>query len=270
MHPVRIGRTVRALRRRLGWRQLDLARRARVSQQLVSLVETGRSRAVSLSKLERILEPLEADLEVVVRWRGGELDRIVDAAHAAMTAAVAALVGALGWDVRLEVTYAIGAERGSIDLLAFHAPTRSLLVVEVKVDLTSAEATLRRHDEKVRLARRVALERYGWTSASVSRLLVLPDASTPRRRVAAHGAIFDRAYPIRGPDARRWLTFPGGAVAGLLFLSVTNPPGGRRVLESRRRVRRPREHAAPGEATSPAPPWARGFIDSSGEHKTEW
>jgi Holliday junction resolvase-like predicted endonuclease len=68
-------------------------------------------------------------------------------------------------------------ERGSIDLLAWHEATRTLLVVEVKTEVASIEATLRKHDEKVRLARRVAADRFGWQATVTSRLLVLPRTS---------------------------------------------------------------------------------------------
>jgi transcriptional regulator with XRE-family HTH domain len=119
MHPVRIGRIARTLRRRLGWRQVDVAARAGASQQAVSLVETGQCRRLSLASLERILGALEAEVELAVRWRGGEVDRIVDAAHAVVVGAVVELLQDLGWIVNVEVTYSIDRERGSIDVLAF-------------------------------------------------------------------------------------------------------------------------------------------------------
>jgi hypothetical protein len=40
------------------------------------------------------------------------------------------------------VTFSIYGERGSIDLLAWHSETRTLLVVELKSELTSIEETL--------------------------------------------------------------------------------------------------------------------------------
>ena len=64
----------------------------------------------------------------------------------------AALLEAEGWLTAAEVTYSGYGERGSIDLLAFHPATRTLLVVEVKTEIASVEETLRRHDAKVRLA----------------------------------------------------------------------------------------------------------------------
>lgn len=270
MHPLRIARIVRALRRRRGWRQLDLGAHAGVSQQAVSLVETRQCRRLAIETLERILSGLEAELELVVRWRGGEIDRILDAGHASLEAGLATALVGDGWLVELEVTYAIGGERGSIDVLAFRPGQAALLVGEIKSDVISAESTLRRHDQKVRLGAEIARLRFGWTAATVSRLLVLPDASTPRRRVRSHAAIFDRAYPVRGHDVRRWLRQPSGQLAGVLFLSPTKMVGARRELASRRRIahqRRPR--AERGEAQA-RPRIECGFIDSTGEHQDAW
>ena len=37
-----------------------------------------------------------------------------------------------GWDVATEVSFNVRGERGSIDILAFHQATGSLLVIEIK------------------------------------------------------------------------------------------------------------------------------------------
>ena len=100
-----------------------------------------------------------------VRRRGAELDRLIDEGHAALGARVAEKLRGWGWDVRVEVSYSEYGERGSIDLLAWHAATGSLLVIEVKTEIVSAESTLRKLDEKGRLAAKVARERFGWARA---------------------------------------------------------------------------------------------------------
>ena len=218
---VRIGARFRALRHRLGWRQADLAARAGVSHGVVSLIERGRLEQVSIQKLRRVAASLDADFVVQLRWRAGDLDRLVDEGHATLVGVVSSLLTGLGWLVRIEVTYAIYGERGSIDILAWDAPTRTLLVVEVKTELTSVEETLRKHGEKARLAPRIADEQFGWKTAAVARLLTLPDRSTARRRVERHRAVLDPVYPTRGPEIRRWIQDRAGARDGLLFV----PPG---------------------------------------------
>jgi len=241
----RIARIVRTLRRRRGWRQADLATRAEVSQQSVSLVECAQATRLSITTLERVLTALEAEIDLVVRWRGRQLERLLDEGHAQLMGRLAERLEAAGWMVRTEVTYAHYGEGGSIDLLAFKDDRRALLVTEIKTEITSADATLRKHDEKARLGGQVAGERLGWQSDSVSRLLVLPDATTPRRHIARQDRLFERAYPLRGPELRAWLRVPTGTVSGLLFLPVTKVVGGKQEVTSRRRIRR--SDSAPAE-----------------------
>ncbi len=238
MDEQRVGRVLRSLRHRLEWRQGDVAISAGLTQDDVSRGERGRLR--DLAKLRRHAAALDAEVFVSIRWRAGEIDRLMDEGHAAVVGWVVGTLTRLGWQVQPEVTYAIYGERGSIDVLAWHADTRTLLVVEVKTELTSIEETLRRHDAKQRLAANVAAERFGWHApAGVSRLIVLPESSTSRRKVARHAAVLGQAYRLRGGAARAWLRSPSGAPSILLFAPATHLVRGRRSPVSRKRVRRP-------------------------------
>jgi hypothetical protein len=193
---------------------------------------------MTLDKLRRIGRALDADLILTVRWRGGEIDRLLDEGHAAIVGWVMAQLEEFGWEAQAEVTYAVYSERGSIDVLAWHAPSRTLLVVEVKTELTSVEETLRRHDAKQRLAADVARERFGWSGPSaVCRLLVMPDSTTARRRVERHAAVLDHAYRLRGSAARSWLRRPAGAASALVFAPLMRGVRSRRGALSRRRIR---------------------------------
>lgn len=243
MDDLRAGRAIRALRHRLEWRQEDLGARAGVSQDAVSRAERGHLEDMTVRRVRSITRALDAELVLTVRWRGGDLDRLLDEGHARVLGASAGLLDEQGWQVAVEVTYAVYGERGSIDLLAWHAAAGCLLVVEVKSALVSVEATLRKHDEKVRLAAGIASERFGWRVAGVSRLLVLPDTTSTRRAVTRHAAILDRAYPLRGDALREWLREPGsgrGVVSGLLFAPGTRVARGGRVRTSPKRIRRKR------------------------------
>jgi transcriptional regulator with XRE-family HTH domain len=241
MTPVAIGRALAALRQRAGLRQADLARRVDIGQSSVSGVERGDLGAVSVRTLGRLLGELGAELVLSVRWQGGELDRLLDRAHAELVERVARRLAALGWEVFVEVSFARYGERGSVDVLGWHAGTRTVLVVEVKSEIAGVEDTLRRHDVKVRLAPHIAFERLGERPAQVARLLVLPDTSTIRRRLLEHDSTFGRTYPVRGRAVTRWLARPDGAMAGIL-LERGLRDGGRR----RRRVdRRPTRANAP-------------------------
>lgn len=238
----RVGRSVRALRLRLGWRQKDLAARSRVSQDLVSRLERGRIEGMARPGIVRVVAALDAEVVFYVRWRGGDLDRLLDRKHAAMNEQVTGELDRSGWLVEPEVSYSEYGERGSIDLLAWHLPTSTLLVIEVKSELTSIEETFRRHDAKVRLGAKVARERFGWRPASVVRLLVLPEATAARERVRRHSALFGRAYPLRGVELRRFLQHLRTASAvrgGLWFLRLNDE------VRPTRRVRKPNRVVRP-------------------------
>lgn len=141
--------------------------------------------------------------------------------------------------VVVEATYSVYGERGSIDVLAGHDPTRSLLVEEVKSELTSVEAVGRKTDEKLRLARRMLCrERFGWAPIAAARVLVLPATDTARRSVARHAAILDAAFPARGREVTRWLRRPAGELSGVLFVSDTSGRDGSGPQGGSQRVRR--------------------------------
>jgi transcriptional regulator with XRE-family HTH domain len=256
----RVGLVIRALRRRRGWRQVDLATAARVSQSSVSLVERGHVDTFSLRTLRGILLALEARADFDVRWRGGSLDRTIDEGHAALAAVASRSLTGLGWDQVPEVTYNIFGERGSIDILAIHRATASLLVIEVKTELTSIEETLRRLDQKVRLAARIGHERFGAPVATTSSLLVMPDSAAARRQFIRHRDLLDPVFPAGNVAVRRWLRAPAGPLHGRWFLSNISPRNLARTLGGPDRVIRPRQagihagastnRAGPGRATA--------------------
>ena len=210
-----------------------------MTQDDVSRLERGQLANLPLPKSDRIASALDAELVIFVRWRGGEIDRLMDEGHASVMGWVVRLLTELGWETRLEVSFSVGRERGSIDVLAWHAPSRTLLVVEVKTELMSVEETLRVHDMKQRLAARVAEERFGWLRPqAVCRLLVLPGLTTPRRQVSRHHAVLSPTYRLRGADLRAWLAAPAGPASGLIFAPRTQMARTRHGGTSRKRIRR--------------------------------
>ncbi len=237
METQRAAQAFRAVRRHLRLRQADVAARAGVSQQHVSDLERGQISAMSVEDVGRLCEALDIRAVLTVSWRGGQLDRLLDEGHAALAGACASMLAPLGWEVLSEVTFSVYGERGSIDLLAWHAATRTLLVIEIKAEITSVEETLRRHDTKVRLASRIGRERFGVTPAAVGRLLVVADSSANRSRVSRQSALLDGPYPLRGISLRRWLSSPIGPGGGLLFLHTARS-GATRLRPQRVRLAR--------------------------------
>ena len=226
MDPVRFGLAVRALRRRRGWTQAQLASRCGLSQSTISRIESGEGDRLSLVVLGGAVSALGARIRLSVQAHGEDLDRLLDAHHARLVDWAAVLLRGLGWIVVPEVTFSIYGERGSIDLLAYHPPTGALLVIEVKSVVPDVQATLAGIDRKARLAPGLARER-GWRVTSVSRWLVLPNDRTARRRVDAHQTTFRTALPGTTVAMRRWAKAPDGPVAGILFVSGMQAAGAR-------------------------------------------
>ena len=236
MNDQRAGSAFRAVRVRRGWRQVDVATRAGVSTSLISLIERGHIESVTLGRLRGVATALDIRLDVVTRWRGGELDRLLNSRHAALTEAVARWLNRHGWEVLPEVSFAIAGERGLIDLLAWHASTATLLVIEIKTEIVDVQELIGVTDRKTRLASRIARDR-GWVAASVATLVVVADGPTNRRRVAAHAALLRSAYPSDGRTVRAWLRNPAGRFSGLTFYANGNSGNAKSTFAARKRVR---------------------------------
>ena len=226
MTDVIVGLIFRAVRRRRGWRQIDVARRAGVSQQLISLIEHGHLEQVSLGTLRSVARALEIDLPLAPRWRGPELDRLLDAEHAALVETAVVAFAGLGWVVALEWSFNHFGERGAVDILAWHGANRALAVVEVKSRVVDVQDLLGKLDRKVRLARELLPRDRGWNPNVVGRILILPDTSTARDSIARLGRTFDTSLPARTVETRRWLRDPREPLESIWFLRATRSAGG--------------------------------------------
>ncbi len=127
MDDVRIGNTLRVVRIRKRLRQADVARRAGVSRETVSRLERGGFGRVPHDTLRAMATTLGIRVDIRLRWQGGDLDRVMNAADADLHESLARHLARLpGWQWRPEVSFSIYGERGVIDILAWHAATRSL------------------------------------------------------------------------------------------------------------------------------------------------
>lgn len=238
MDRIRFGRSVKALRVRRSWRQEDLAAASGLSSSAIGRIELGQIERMAWGDLEAVAEALDGRLGLDFRWRGGDLDRLIDAAHAAIVESLVRVYRGAGWEVVVEATFSEFGERGSIDVLAWHLATGQVAVNEVKATITDAGRTVMGVDRKGRLAPIVA-RKLGWTCLGVSRFLVVVEGATARRRVAEHEAIFRTAFPLGGRESRAWIQRPTARpVAGLMFLSSTHGAGSKGPSSARRRVRR--------------------------------
>lgn len=205
----------------------------------MSRLELGRIDGMTVGTLRGIAEALGARIEIQPIWRGAALDRLLDAGHSRLCGTMAQMLAPLHWEVHAEVTYAHFGERGSIDILAWHAPSGSLLVIEAKTELGSLEDLGRRLDQKVRLAPRIAVERFGWRPRQLARVVVVAEERSNRRAVERHAALLIVSFPARNHAVRSWLRDPRGTISGLLFLPASRPMGGTRNPSAVQRVRRP-------------------------------
>lgn len=223
MDDFRLGSVIRALRVRLGLTQADLAVAAKTSPAMISRFERGRIDATNVRTLRRVFTSLDARLDLVPRWQGADLDRLLDARHAGMTEALVRRLSSLpDWIVQPEVTFSIFGERGSIDIVAWHPTRRALLVIEVKSAIGDVGALVRQVDRYRRLARQVAAER-GWSPVSVGVWVVVADGRTARRRLAEHRSTLKRAFPADGHAMERWIHSPARDASGLSFLPFAHP-----------------------------------------------
>jgi transcriptional regulator with XRE-family HTH domain len=218
MDVIRAGLSLRALRRRRRLSQERLAAKIGLSRQTIVRIERGHADSVTLRTIGRVATALGASVNLRILWHGEALDRLMDAAHADLSDAVLQLLRSMEWEVATELSFNMRGDRGTIDILAFHGDSGSLLVIEIKSVVPDLQAMLGTLDRKVRVAEAVAGER-GWRAQTVSRLLVLPDDRTARRRVERHSAVFGTALPSRTVAVRQWLKSPVGRLAGILFLS---------------------------------------------------
>lgn len=222
--PLRFGRSIRTLRRRRRLRQQDLGRAANVSRSSVARIEAGLIARVPFGTLRSVGAAVGADVEILVRWHGEGLDRLLDEAHARVLDTAVDLFRVAGWTVAVEATFSIRGERGSIDLLAWHEPTGLIAVDEIKSVMPDASPAILGLDRKTRLAPEIARQR-GWTCRGVARFLIIGEGRTARRRIEAHESMFGAAFPVRGRAAQAWIREPVmPPIAGLLFLRT---PGGR-------------------------------------------
>ena len=238
MRDTRTGAAFRAVRIRRGWRQADVAARARVSRWVVSQIERGEIGRMSLDTVERVAAALEMRLQVIARWRGGDLDRLLNARHSAFHELVARyLSSADGWVFVPEVSFSIVGERGVIDILAWHPASRALLVIELKTEIPDIQEAMGTLDRKKRLALRVARER-GWHASSVSVWMIVAEGTANRRRITSHRTTLRAALPADGWAMRQWLHEPTGRpIAGLSLWSNAGGSSAKLSLAAHKRVR---------------------------------
>lgn len=204
-----IGRFVRMLRHRRGWRQVDLCARARRPRSALVALEAGRLGRLSVDLVRDFIEALGGRRTLEVSSGASDPRLLIDAGHALIGEHWKRRLERWGWSVRVEESFNRYGDRGRIDLLAFHAAAGVLVVIEVKTVLWDIQAMLGSMSVKCRVAPFVA-GGIGWRARRVVPLLLVAASTTVRRRLAEHESLFS-SHELRGRTAITWLRDPTSA-----------------------------------------------------------
>jgi len=192
----------------------------------------------------RIVEALGGRLALQIQWQGGDLERVINVRHSALHESLARSFLALpDWVLAPEVSFSIRGERGVIDIFAWHAATRTLLVIELKTEIVDVNDLMGKVDRKRQLAVEIGRER-GWHALTVAVWVIVADSKTNRRRVTAHGTTLRAAFPADGRSVAGRLREPRQPIARLSFWPDARDTGTRQDLATVKRVRVPKLAAA--------------------------
>ena len=194
-----------------------------MSRSVVDRIELGQSGRVAFEDLENLARALDGQLGLDFRWRGEQLDRLIDERHTAIVDRAVSIYRQAQWDVAVEATFSIFGERGSIDVFAHHPVADVVAVNEIKASIGEAGNTVIGVDRKARLAPRIAAAR-GWGCRGVARFLIVAEGSTSRDRVNRHTGTFRTAFPAGTRECMAWIREPvGPPPSGIVFLPARGP-----------------------------------------------
>jgi transcriptional regulator with XRE-family HTH domain len=187
MLAVAMGRLLRMLRIRRGWRQSDVAVKARLSPAVIGRHENG---AVgSLSTLEKHAAVFGLRLELRLLGRAGHLVRLSDEEHAAIVETMAGWFRAAGFMTETEASFSEWGERGRVDLLAFDPRAGTLVIVEIKTQLLDLQDLFGALNVKERLVQTIA-DRRSWAARRRVTILAVAATAANREIVRTHPALF--------------------------------------------------------------------------------
>jgi transcriptional regulator with XRE-family HTH domain len=190
-----IGAAVRDGRRRLGLTQRDLAGLAGVPQSTISRLERGLPTGVSLERVGRLLDRLETRLVASARPPlvvGGPSER--DAVHSRVLDYVERRLIRLGFETAREVPIGGNRVRGWLDLLAWRARDRVVVLGEIKGDIDDVGAFERQIAWYEREAWAASRE-LGWRPSRVVVLGAVLSSGHNADVVRAHADALRRRFP---------------------------------------------------------------------------
>ena len=210
---VLVGTIIRDGREVRGLTKSALAERVGISRQMVGSVERGDANP-SLETIARLLDGTGVDIDLVVRGsvRIGPR-RQGDAAHARCSPHVQRRFESEGWLTAREVRIEQGRYVGWIDLLAFHPPTGTLLIIEIKTEIHDFGDIERSMDWYARGAWDAA-RRLGWRPKRVGSWLLVLATGAAEERIVANRQAIESAFPLRADAMTTLVADPASGVVG--------------------------------------------------------
>lgn len=249
-----IAAAVRETRLTHGWSQAELARRCRLAQTTVSVVERCDGQA-SIGTIGTLLDALGIRLEA--RLRPPFVDRRphADGVHRRCVAYVSRRLDATGWTVVEEVEIVDGRLHGWIDVLAYEPTSGCVLVTEVKTELHDLGEIERTMGWYERSAWR-ASARLGWRPRSVVGVLFVLATSAVEQRLGENSEAIKRIYRVRGTAMSDWLDGPRGPFEGRGLALIDPRRRGRHwvwasAIDGSRAMPPYRDYAAAARALAP-------------------
>jgi transcriptional regulator with XRE-family HTH domain len=208
-----VGAAIASIRDEIGWTQEALAASVGRTQGWISRVENGRIEDLTFSAADSLLGALGARLVVDVDAPYlGDRRRQREPAHSRMAAHVTTRLVRSSWDVATEVEVGGDRSRGWIDLLACHASTGVLLVIELKTEIHDLSAIQRSLGWYQREAWRAA-RRLGWRPRKAIGCLLLLATEANDIRSAENRDVMRAEFPVRA-RALEEIVAGGDIVAG--------------------------------------------------------
>jgi transcriptional regulator with XRE-family HTH domain len=250
MDDQRVGRIVRALRRRLGWRQSTWRRRAGSSQNLVSLIERGHMDRVSLRVLRNVLAQLDAWTVMEIRWRGAAVDRLLDEATHLFRALSPIGSSRRGgwWKWRSRTPSLASADRST----SWRFIPRQRLIGHRDQDGSPVcRGNLRKLDEKTRLSTRDWIQAVRLAARQRRRLARDAGALDAQKSSGEAPKPFRRRTASAQPRHPELAAGAGRPVIGVWFFSSRDPRVAKAAKSAGQRVRRPKTlHNKQGDAAA--------------------
>jgi transcriptional regulator with XRE-family HTH domain len=236
-----LGATITEIRSTIRWSQRELSRRTGVTQSTISRIERAILKDPPLATIAGLIDAMGGHLRIEVDPPFlGERRQQLDPAHSRMSGFVARRLETQRWSVATEVEVGGNRSRGWIDLLAFDARSRRVLVIEIKTqihDLGRIDRTLGWYEREAWAAAR----RLEWRPAIVTGCLMLLMTQQNDANVRQNRESLERLFPLR---ARMLSTLVNGMAfatpRGARGIAMVDPRSRRRswirptVLDGRR------------------------------------